>query len=149
MAHSRIIQISQAEPTEREYITPNNIKGIECSSTYRLLSLDEELEELDKVLGSMFSRKGRVLTFRSCKSFMKEWQAAIKENALRLDIKDWHAIPNMRALLSDTHINSDYLFVVDNFYHSPISLGDFVRMLQECYNPNKKFYIGGILDYHY
>lgn len=149
MAHSRIIQISPKPLSEREYITPEHIKGIGCSSTYRLLPFDEEMKELDKVLGNMFSRKGRVLTFRSCKSFMKEWQAAIKENAASFDIKNWRAIPDMMALFRDTHICSDYLFYISYFAPHTNSFGDLVRILQEYYKPNKKFYIGGILDYHY
>ena len=111
---------------------------------------DEEkelLEYFDSLFEGIFSRKGRTVTLLDTSKFIEEWRKTIKKCADNLDFTDWHSLFQLKEIMKLTH--REYNTMLYTNYAGFEYFGDFVQRLYAAHKPGDKFYIGGILDYHW
>lgn len=107
----------------------------------------EYLEAFDILFEGIFSRKGRTITLLDTSAFIEEWRGAIRKCADNIDFTDWHSLFQLRELAKRTHKECNTMLYTD--YAGFEYFGDFVQRLYAAHKPGDKFYIGGILDYHW
>ena len=93
----------------------------------------------------IFERNGRELELLDLNPFIEEWRAEIKKRANNIDFTDGFALYRLKEVVKETHRESSLMFYFGEF----MPMGELVHWLYNHYQPGDKFYIGGILDYHY
>lgn len=149
--HSKIIEIS-TKPIERdEYIDAEcfTYEEYDHFADY-IQGIDPKLEETILLWfdnEGIFERKGRELTLLDLNGFMEEWRKAIITRANNIDFTDWLALAKIREVIKETHHYSDLMFCFDG--EEFMNIGQLAHYLYKNNRPGDKFYVGGILDYHY
>lgn len=93
----------------------------------------------------IFERNGRELTLLDLNPFIEEWRTEIKKRANNIDFTDRLALYRLKEVIKETHRESSLMFYFGEF----MPMGELVHWLYNHYQPGDKFYIGGILDYHF
>lgn len=147
--HSKIIEISETPMERDEYMS----EGCFCPEEYErfadyIQSVPQDSENdiiswLDK--HGIFERNGRELELLDLNPFIEEWRAEIKKRANNIDFTDGFALYRLKEVVKETHRESSLMFYFGEF----MPMGELVHWLYNHYQPGDKFYIGGILDYHY
>ena len=149
--HSTIIEISKTPMERDEYMS----EGCFCPEEYARFAdyiqnvkkerENDTLKWIDTL--QVFDRKGRELSLRPLDGFIDDWKMEIVKKAKSLDMTDWMSYYNMKALLRKTHLDCDTMICMngEKFWE----FGYFIQHLYENHKPGDKFYIGGILDYHF
>ncbi len=147
--HSKIIEISKTPMVRDEYMS----EGCFCPEEYdhfadyiQIVPQDSEndiISWLDK--HGIFERNGRELTLLDLNPFIEEWRAEIKKRANNIDFTDGLSLYRLKEVIKETHQESSLIFYFGEF----MPMGELVHWLYNHYQPGDKFYIGGILDYHY
>ena len=149
--HSKIIEIGTEKKKRADYIQADGIiyEEYDHFADY-VQSVPRESEKdimswLDKF--EIFTRNGRELTLRPIGGFIDDWKMKIVEMAKNLDMTNWMSYYDIKNVLRKTHFQSDLMicFNGEEFWE----FGYFVQHIYENNQPGNKFYIGGILDYHY
>ena len=148
--HSKIIEISDKPIERKDFITEDSFEYEYFSSFADYIQnvkpkYENEILEYFDTFG-IFYRNGRELTMRDLNEFMNEWRAQIITKANNLDFTNWMSLHNMKALMKETHLGTSYRIC---FNEEIFDFGYFVQDIYERYKPGDKFYIGGILDYHF
>ena len=148
--HSKIIEISETPIEREEYIT----EGCFCDEEFNhfadyLQGVKPESEEkiiewIDRY--GIFERNGRELTLLDVSPFLEKWREKIKERANNIDFSDTLALYRLRKIIKETHVDASLRFY---FGEEFMTLGELVHWLYNFHKPGDKFYIGGILDYHF
>ena len=89
---------------------------------------------------------GRELTLLDLREFMKELKSKIQEKADCIDFNDTLALYRLKEVINETHHYSSMLFYYGEEF---MTLGQFAHWMHCFQNPGDKFYIGGVLDYHW
>jgi len=153
MSHSRIYQISTNPIDKDDYITACSLDPWiyeplgDYADDLPESQLQKELEDFDKLFEGIFKRDGRVLTFLGCDQFIEDWREDIKRKANNIDFTKWMSLWELRATLKRTHYDSYAIFTSDDCTSDDFA--HFIEGLYQGHKPGDKFYIGGILDYHY
>lgn len=151
--HSKIYQITKKELKRSEYVTMYTFdpEAFTFFADYiDDVERDEEkelLESFDRLFEGIFSRKGRTVTLLDTSEFIEEWRKTIKKCADNLDFTDWHSLFQLKEITKRTHCEYNTMLYTD--YAGFEYFGDFVQRLYATHKPGDKFYIGGILDYHW
>ena len=66
--------------------------------------------------------------------------------ANNIDFSDTLALYRLREIIKETHVDASLRFY---FGEEFMTLGELVHWLYNFHKPGDKFYIGGILDYHF
>lgn len=149
--HSTIIEILQQPVKRGEYMTEDSFDAEEYTRFADYIQNVNKERENDTLKWidtlQVFDRKGRELTLRPMGGFMDDWKMEIVKKAKNLDMTDWMSYYNMKALLRKTHLDCDTMICMNGqeFWE----FGYFIQHLYETNQPGDKFYIGGILDYHF
>lgn len=151
--HSKIYQITETKLGRDEYINAVYFDYDEISFFADYVDdveRDEEkrlLEAFDSLFEGIFSRKGRTVTLLDTSKFIEEWRSAIKKCADNMDFTNSQHLFQMREITKRTH--KEYNTMLYSDYAGFEYFGDFVQRLYAAHKPGDKFYIGGILDYHW
>ena len=151
--HSKIYQISSMKLGRDEYVKAISFDYDEISFFADYVDdvdRDEEkglLEDFDTLFEGIFSRKGRTITLLDTSAFIEEWRGAIRKCADNIDFTDWISLYQLKELVKRTHKESNTMLYTD--YAGFEYFGGFVQRLYAAHKPGDKFYIGGILDYHW
>ena len=151
--HSKIYQISEKKLERDDYAKAVNFDFDEVSFFADYVDdveRDDEkelLENFDTLFEGIFSRKGRTITLLDTSAFIEEWRSAIKKLADNMDFTNSRQLFRMREITKRTH--KDYSAMLFTDYGGFEYFGDFVQRLYAAHKPGDKFYIGGILDYHW
>lgn len=151
--HSKIYQITTEKLKRSEYVDEYDFDPNAFMSFADYVSnIDEDeekelLESFDRLFEGIFSRKGRTVTLLDTSGFIEEWRNAIKKCADNLDFTDWHSLFHLNEITKRTHNECNTMLYTD--YAGVEYFGDFVQRLYAAHKPGDKFYIGGILDYHW
>lgn len=154
MAHSRIFQITEKKIDEDQYINedfdPQQWDDF-ADFIEEIGNPQKSLEWFDDVFEGIFTRNGRELTLLDITDFMEDWLCEIKRTTdISVDgMREWRFRYNLSSLLRHTHRNIDFHFVLDEDGLEIDNAGGFINNLYSSYKPGNKFYIGGILDYHF
>lgn len=148
--HSKIIEIT-TQPIERdEYMTAGGFTYEEYDHFADYIQgIDTKLEETILLWfdnEGIFERNGRELTLLDLNGFMEDWRKAIITRANNIDFTDGLALYKLSDVIKETHTHSELMFY---FLEEFMDFGRFVFYLYNNYKAGDKFYIGGILDYHY
>ena len=148
--HSKIIEISKTPIERDEFISDDCFIPEEWGGFADYIQSVSAKTE-DEVIGwideyGIFERNGRELTLRDLNPFIEDWRSEIKKRANNIDFTDGLALYLLREVVKETHLE-----VYSRFYFGEefMTFGDFVHWLYNHYEPGDKFYIGGILDYHF
>jgi hypothetical protein len=151
--HSKIYQITEKKLERDDYTKAANFDYDDHSDFADYIDdveRDEEkelLEHFDSLFEGIFSRKGRTITLLDTSGFIEEWRSAIKKCADNMDFTDWRTLFQMREITKRTHKEHNTMLYTD---HAGFEyFGEFVQRLYAAHKPGDKFYIGGILDYHW
>jgi len=157
--HSKIFQITKEKLSKEEYITENTFYDHLPEGADYVQNLSKEEAEaclswVDEMLKGIFTRKGRELTFIGVETFIGEWVEKIKESANALTVenmKDSLTLFRHKMLCERTH--KDVWFLVyqgaDGEEYADF-FADFIWYLHATeVKKGTKFYIGGIVDYHF
>lgn len=151
--HSKIYQITAMKLGRDEYAKAVHFDYDEISffaDYVDEVERDEEkglLESFDTLFEGIFSRKGRTITLLDTSKFIEEWRSAIKKCADNIDFTNSYSLFQLKELTKRTHGEYNTMLYTD--YSGFEYFGDFVQRLYACHKPGDKFYIGGILDYHW
>jgi len=151
--HSKIYQITTKKLKRSEYVDEYDFEpNAFMSFADYVANIDEEeeeelLESFDRLFEGIFSRNGRTVTLLDTSEFIEEWRKAIKKCADNLDFTDWHSLFQLNEITKRTHCEYNTMLYTD--YAGFEYFGDFVQRLYAAHKPGDKFYIGGILDYHW
>ena len=149
--HAKIIEIGTKKLKRADYITEDNfipeeygdfadyIQGVEKEIEKKVIAWFDDLE--------FFTRKGRELTLQPMGGFMDDWKMKIVDMANNLDFTDWFSFYDIKDVMKKTHEKwvGKICMNGEEFW----DFGYFCQYIYENYKPGDKFYIGGILDYHY
>ena len=154
MAHSRIFQITREKIEDREDYIDSGIYDPALYSHFadyidNVKDEQDSLRWLDEKFEGLFVRDGRELTLLDISEFMEEYKAAIVKATENLDMRDFMTCYNLRRVMKYTHRNCDFYINEEIYNTTPFSFGAFVQDIYQNYKPGDKFYIGGILDYHF
>lgn len=148
--HSKIIEIS-TKPIERdEYMTAGDFTYEEYDHFADYIQgIDPKLEEpilqwFDN--DEIFKRNGRELILLDLHGFMEDWRKAIITRANNIDFTDGLALYKLNDVINETHKQSELMFY---FMEEFMNFGRLAFYLYNNYKVCDKFYVGGILDYHY
>jgi hypothetical protein len=148
--HSKIIEISKRPIDRDDYISigcfdyeeydhfADYIQGVEQERENDIMSWIDEY--------GIFNRKGRKLTLLDLNGFMEEWRKAIITRANNIDFTEGLALYKLEEIIKETHKQSELMFYFEDEF---MTLGRLAFYLYNNYKVCDKFYIGGILDYHY
>ena len=157
--HNKIYQITEQKLAKDSWINEQSFVeyNIGDFADYIYDINDQErkyaLESLDTLLKGIFERKGNILTYLGAEDFVNDWIIKLKDMVAEVDcknFKDWQTTWNIRHMIEDTHLNSDARFYIgENYEATADPFGEFIR---DVYSNNKagdKFFIGGIVGYHF
>ena len=149
--HSKIIEISKTPIERADYVQADGftyeeysdfadyIQGVEKEVENRIIAWFDDIE--------IFTRKGRELTLRPMGGFMDDWKMKIVDMANNLDFTDWFSYYDIKDVLKKTH--KKWVCKICMNGEEFWDFGYFCQYIYENYKPGDKFYIGGILDYHF
>lgn len=154
MAHSRIFQITREKIEDKEDYINSEFYDPALYSHFADYIEDVEneqdsLEWLDEKFKGLFVRNGRELILLDISEFMDEFRTEIVKSAENLDMRDWLTCYKLRKVQRCTHINCDFYINQEVYNTTPVSFGMFIQDVYQNHKPGDKFYIGGILDYHF
>ena len=109
--------------------------------------IESELCSLDKEFEGIFKRNGRELTMLNIEKFMNEWKEELKSRMNGFTFADWKCSWRLKKTIERTHTQSA-LYITDGEWEIN-SFGEFIEWLYQEHQQGDKFYIGGILDYHF
>jgi len=149
--HAKIIEIGTEKKKRDDYITEGSfipeeycdfadyIQGVEKEVEKKIIAWFDDLE--------IFTRKGRELTLQPMGGFMDDWKMKIVDMANNLDFTDWFSFYDIKDVMKKTHKKWCVKICMngEEFW----DFGYFCQHIYENYKPGDKFYIGGILDYHF
>jgi len=114
---------------------------------------EEILECIDPLIKGVFKREGRVLTYLGAEDFVNDWLITIKDKVAELDnhnIKDYMTLWRVKHLFEDTHLQTDArIWTADSDYGTAEPFGEFIRDVYANAKVGDKFYIGGIVGFHF
>ena len=151
--HSRIFQISTKQLGRDDYLKSCQFDPEEYSDFADYIAdgiadEDEELEWFADVMSDIFDCDGRKLTLRDISGFIEEWKADVKKRANEFDPKgDGMSSYHLRHSVNDTHKRINFRFYDDDY--GMMNTRRLIENVLLYHKPGDKFYIGGILDYHY
>lgn len=152
MSHSRIFEISRDKINEDKFCSPEDfLEFNEADSIRESREREDDLEWLQKYLGDAVEIKDDIITIIDSKDYfenkLSNFMSIIKNIYL-----DWTVSEFMdNRLVSDTmyelHREADDHYGFWIFYPDMglITLDEFLRRV----NAGDKFYIDGIMDYHW
>lgn len=113
----------------------------------------EALKHLDEIFKGVFKRKGRVLTFLGADDFVNEWIAALKAKVAEVNsenFKDWMTSWDIRHILTDTHKGIETrIYLGEDMGATADPFGEFIRYIFANNKKGDKFYVGGIVGFHF
>lgn len=158
--HSKIFQITENLLSSEEYVTAETFyDNLPPMADYVSDLTEREAETcmmclLDSALDGIFIRDGRELTFLGINQFVEEWITQIKESAQTMNIETFRDLSTLYrhiSLCNKTHreIESLIYYGADQ-EASADPFGVFIRHLYTAnIKPGTKFYIGGVVDFHW
>lgn len=162
MSHYHVFQISTKPLDKDDYITPDDYEE-ECYNDWRDYMDDkltpeeqmEAIEENDPVFSRFFERKGRVLIFKGCEEFIKDWIKEAQEMAAKLTPTDDLSFWDLKKICQQTHLRTWDRYAWTDWVNSypsaydPDAFGDFILTLFKNVKPGAKLYIGGVVSFHF
>jgi hypothetical protein len=157
--HNKIYQITEQKLAKDRWIDEQtfidyNI-GDFADYVYNIESYEqtESLKYLDNMFEGIFKRKGRVLTYLGAEDFVNEWLIAFKDKVAEMDnqnFKDWMTSWNIQHILTDTHKGIDARFYLgEDMEATADPFGEFIRDVYANNKKGDKFYVGGIVGFHF
>lgn len=151
--HSRIFEITSKQLDRDDYLTSGWLEPEQYSDFADYIDDDIEDEDDDikwlaSVMSDIFDCEGRELTLRDISGFIEQWKAEVRKRASEFDPKgDGMSSYFLRKSIKRTHKGIDF-----HFYNEDYGLMDPRQLIENFLlhkKPGDKFYIGGILDYHF
>jgi len=154
MAHSRIFEITTKQLDRVDYLDLWSLEPEQYSDFADYIDdMNHEGEEnsiewFADVMSDIFDCDGRELTLRDISGFIEKWKAEVKKRASEFDPKgDGMSSYFLLKSIKRTHKGIDF-----HFYNEDYGLMDPCQLIEDIllsHKPGDKFYIGGILDYHW
>ncbi len=156
--HSNVYQITPKPLQREDYM---DAVGIPEENLYEFADRGEdvmeedeetEMQALDNLLQGVFRREGRTLIYLGADEFVKEWRQAILKEACLLNdesFKSGMTAHHLKELADRTHLRTAtriYGYAGDEWADP---FGEFITHVYANNKPGDRYYIGGIVDFHY
>ena len=156
--HSKIYQITTEKLTDDGLISASTFDYEATDFADYVANLEDYeqeayLKDLDYILKGIFSREGRELTYLGAENFVNEWLAFLKEYIAIIrteDMKDFYNRYKLKSFVNYTHREFYTRFYLGAEWETSAEpFGDFIMNIYGNYQPGQKFYVGGIVDFHF
>ncbi len=150
--HSRIFEITSEPINSEDYLTSSMLDPEQYSGFADYI--DDEVDAENSIewfatcMSGIFDCDGRRVKLRDISGFIDLWKADVRDKAGKFDPNgDRMSSYYLRKALNKTHEGIEFRFFDQD--RGLMSARQLIENVLLYHKPGDKFYIGGILDYHF